>query len=327
MKGRVCSLSLLGILAAMGMVSAPYAAQVSPKFPAKPVRLVVPTPAAGVPDMLARMIAPKLGEIWGQTVVVDNRPGGSGVIANNVVAKAAPDGHTLLLTAGTFVVSAALNSQLPYHPFKDFAGVSQISSGTAVMVAPASLSVKTVPDLIALAKTSPGKIIFASNGISSGPFMQGEQFRIAAGLKLGHVAFAGTSQSLIETATGRVQFYVSTIAPALPFITDGRLVPLAIFTSPRSPMLPNVPLLEDTLPGIKRISTQGLLAPGGTPRVIVNQISKDIAYVLAMREIKEQFEKRGFAALPTTPEEYDRIMREQVEMISVLAKAAGIKSE
>lgn|GEM_PF-1164139 len=262
---------------------------------------------------------------WGQSVVVENRPGGSGVIANNLVAKAVADGHTLLLTAGTFVVSAAQNAQLPYDPFKDFTGITQISSGTAVMVVPSTLGVKSVPELISLAKERPGKVIFVSNGIASGPWLQVEQFRRAAGIReLGHVAYTGTAQSLIETATGRVHIYVSTIAPTLTFIKDGKLVPLAIYNPPRSPLLPDVPLLQDTLPGIKRMTAQGVLAPSATPRAIVNQISRDFARVLTLPEVKDQLASLGFTPLPTTPEEYDRINREQIAMIAGFLKAAGL---
>lgn len=318
-------LRVTAICVVVGVATAPVVGWTAQGFPVKPVRLVVPTPAAGVPDTLARIIGPKLAEHWGQPVVVENRPGGSGVIANNLVAKAAPDGHTLLLTAGTFVVSAAQNAQLPYDPFKDFAGVTQISSGTAVVVVPATLGVKSVPELISLAKAGAGKVIFASNGIGSGPWLNVEQFRRAAGIReLGHVAYAGTAQSLIETATGRVNFYVSTIAPTLPFIKDGKLVPLAIYNPPRSPLLPDVPLLHDTLPGIKRLTTQGVLAPGATPRATVNKISRDFAQVLALPEVREQLANRGFTPLPTTPEEYDRINREQIGTIAGFLKAAGL---
>ena len=190
-----------------------------------------------------------MGESWGQTVVVENRPGAGTTLGADVVAKAAPDGHTLLMNSAAFAVSAAVYQKLPYDPLKDFAPVSQVAAAPIVVVVAPTLGVKSIKDLIALAKAQPGQINFGSSGVGSSTHFAGEQFKLAAGLNVVHVPYKGPSEALLDTATGRIQYFPSPLVPALPFINDGKLLALGVTTAQRSPTLPRPTVAEAGLPG------------------------------------------------------------------------------
>ena len=311
------------VLAGSTVATGPASAQ--QKFPSKPIRLVVGFAPGSGADAYARMIGQKMSESWAQPVVVDNRPGAGGVLAAAQVAKAAPDGHTLLF-GSNFAISAALQPNLPYDPFKDFAGVTQIGFGTQVLVVAPALDVKSVKDLIALAKAQPGKIIFGSPSAGGPTHLSGARFNLAAGIKVVHVAFKGSPEAMIEVLAGRTHYSVLPLVTPLPYIKDGKLLALAVNTAQRSPVLPDVPALAETLPEFKRPETStGLLVPAGTPRPILNQISKEIARILDLPDIKERLQFIGFAPAPTTPEEYDKILREQIETLTKLVRDAGLR--
>ena len=307
---------------AMGVAVAPAQAQ---KFPSKPVRVLVANPPGSQGDTLARMITQKLSDIWGQPVVVDNRTGGIGTVAGSTVVKSAPDGHTLLFTAG-FPISAVLQTNLPYDPLKDFAGVAQIGIGTQVLVASPVLGVKTVKDFIALAKTQPGKIIYGSSAVGTGSHLNGARFALAAGIKVVTVAFKGGPEATIELMAGRTHFSSVTLFSALPFVSDGKLVALAVAIPQRSPLLPDVPALAETFPDFKRPeNTTGILAPAGTPRPILTQISRDVARVLDLPEMKERLQGMGYFTAHASPEEFDKILRAQIETLSKVVKDLGLR--
>jgi len=294
-------------------------------YPSKPVRIVVPFSAGSATDISARMIGPRLSERWGQAVIVENRPGAGGTLAAAAVAKATPDGHTLLLISAAFAIGAVLNANLPYDPLKDFVGVTQIGFTTGVLAVAPALGVKSVKDLIALAQERPGKILFGSAGAGSGLHMTAERFRFAAGINAVHVGFKGQPEMLIEILAGRVHYGFPSLGPALPFIKDGRLLALAVVTPQRSPLLPDVPAMAEVLPGFERDATHALLAPAKTPRHIVNQISKDVARVLDLPDVKQQMQAMSFVPAPTTPEEYDRILRGLIVTFTKVARDAGLK--
>ena len=303
---------------------APVYAQTQQKFPSKPVRVVVPNPAGSQGDALARLIAQKLSDRWGQPVVVDNRTGGVGTVAGSTVVKAAPDGHTLLQTAG-FSISAVLQTNLPYDPLKDFAGVVQIGIGTQVLVVAPALGVKSVNDFIAFAKTQ-GKIIYGSSAVGTGSHLNGARFALAAGIKAVTVAFKGGPEATIEVMAGRVHYSSVTLFSALPHVNDGKLVALAVATPQRAPQLPDVPALAETFPDFKRPeNSTGLLAPAGTPRPILVQISNDVARVLDLPDIKERLQGMGYFSAPSTPEEFDNILRAQIETLSRVVTDAGLR--
>ena len=294
-------------------------------FPNKPVRVVVPNPAGSQGDTVARMVAQKLSESWGQSVVVDNRTGGVGTVAGSTVVKSAPDGHTLLQTAG-FPISAVLQANLPYDQLKDFVGVAQIGIGTQVLVVAPSLGVKTVKDFIALARAQPGKLLYGSSAVGTGSHLNGARFALAAGIKLVTVAFKGGPDATIELMAGRTHFSSVTLFSALPFVNDGKLVALAVATPQRSPLLPDVPALAETMPDFKRPeNTTGLLAPAGTPRAIRARISKDVARALDLPDMKERLQGMGYFPAPSTPEEFDTILRAQIETLSKVVKDAGLR--
>lgn len=304
----------------------PTLAQTPPKFPIKPIRFVLATtPSVAGTDALARMIGEKLKVSWGQPVVVDNRPGAGGMLAASAVAKAIPDGHTLFLVSG-FAITAVMQPELPYDPLKDFTGVTQIGHGTAVMVATPTLGVKSVEDLIAIAKAQPGKIIYGSGRPGSGDHLTGTRFIRATGIKVVNVAFKGSPEATLEVLAGRTHYAFVSFGAALPYIQDGKLLALAV--TRRSPLLPDVAALEEKLPEFKRTTTSwGLLAPSATPRPVVHQISKEIARILELADIKARLPALGLDVATTTPEEYDKIVREQIKIISELAREIGIKKK
>jgi tripartite-type tricarboxylate transporter receptor subunit TctC len=295
------------------------------KFPSKPIRLLVSTSPGTPPDTIARMMGEKMSASWGQPVVVDSRPGAGGALAAGMVAKAAPDGHTLLMVSG-FAITAALQPNLPYDPLKDFARVGQLGNmGSGLFVAPA-LGVKSVKELIALAKAQPGKIIYGSNQAGSGSHLTGARFIRAAGIKVISVAFKGSPEATIEVLAGRTHYTLGPLATALPFIKDGKLLALAVMS--HSPLLPEVPTLTETLPEFKRTDgSYGLLAPAGTPRPILHQINQEAARILDLPDIKARLQPMGFVAATSTPEEYDRILREQIEVISGVARDLGLNAK
>ena len=308
------------------LAASPVFAQAQQKFPVKPVRLVVPFSPGSQSDVLARVIGPKLSETWAQPVLVETRTGAGGTIAAALVAKATPDGHTLLVSSTAFVISAALQPSLPYEPLKDFVGVTQLGYSTSALVVAPSLGVRSVKELIALAQAKPGQVLFSSSGAGGGSHMLGERFRFAAGIKVQHVGFKGAADAVLEVMAGRVHFCIQSLAAGLAFIRDGRLLALAVVTPQRSPLLPDVPAMAEVLPGYERDGSFPLLAPSGTPRAVRNQISADVARVFDLPDIKERLQGMGFVPAPTTPEEHDRILRAQIAAFTKIAAATGLRT-
>ena len=266
--GGACLIAAL-IAPAAAQTRAPDPGQV---YPARPIRIVVPFTPGSATDFFARLIGPKMMESWGQQVVVDNRPSAGGVVAGDIVARAAPDGHTLMLTSSAFAGSAALYSKLPYDSIKDFAGITQIASNPNMLVVAPSLGVKTLKELIALARQKPGQLNFGSAGIGSGIHYTMELFNLAAGIKAVHVPFKGSPEVVTETAAGRLHYSFVPMPPSIPFVKSGRLLGLAVTTATRSHMLPDVPTVaEAAIPGFEYDGWFGLLAPSATPRAIVNK--------------------------------------------------------
>ncbi len=298
-----------------------------PKYPTKPIRMIVPSSAGGTQDTLARLFAPRLGERLGQPVVVENRPGAGGMIGASMVAKATPDGYTLLLGGPGFAVNAGVREQLPYDPVKDFSGVAQIGYSTTVLVVSPSLGVKSVKELIALAHAQPGKMLFGSSGGGSATFMNAERFRMAAGIKAAHVGFKGQPEFLLEIAAGRIHYGVGGLGPSLSFIKNNQLLPLAVTTIKRAPLLPDVPTATEVLPGWGRDGSQGILAPSATPRAIVQQINKEAARILDTADVRDKLLGVDFNILTSTPEEYDKMLRADIATFTRIAKEAGLRTK
>ena len=304
----------------------PCLAQSKPNYPTKPVRIVVGFSAGSATDITARMIGPRLSEKWGQPVIVENRPGAGGTLAAAVAARATPDGHTLLLISASFAIGAVLHASLPYDPLKDFTGVAQIGATSGALTVAPSLGVRSVKELIALAQERPGKIFFGSAGAGSGIHMTAERFKMLAGIKSVHVGFKGQPEMLIEILAGRVHYGFPGLGTSLHFIMDGRLLALAVVTTKRSPLLPAVPTMAEGLPGFERDATHALLAPAGTPRYVLNKVSSDVASVLDLPEVKQQMQAMTFEPAPTSPEEFDRILRSMIDTFTKVAKASGLRA-
>ena len=298
------------------------------KFPIKPVRVVVAFTPGGTTDILARMITQGMSEAWGQPLVIESRPGASGTLAASSVAKSAADGHTLLATSGAFAITAVANTNLQYQPLKDFSSVGEIGYGTTVLAAAPSLGVKTVKELIAHANTRAGKpLVFGSVGAFSTTHLNAERFRLAAGIKAQHVGFKGQSEFVIEIVAERIHFGSPGLIVALPFIRDGKLTALVVASTQRSPLLPDVPSAPEALPGWGRDGTQAWLAPAGTPLVIRQQISKEMARNLALPDVRTRLNNMGFQITPTTPEEHERSLRADIDMFARIIREAGLKSK
>ncbi|HTD90899.1 MAG TPA: tripartite tricarboxylate transporter substrate-binding protein [Burkholderiales bacterium] len=308
----------------MILLSSPLLAQPAAKYPLKPVRML--SGAFGSPsDILARTIGPKLSELWGQPVVIENRPGAAGTIAAAILAKAAPDGYTLLLISAQFTIGAAMTPNLPYDPLKDFAGVTQIGFSTSVLPVLPTLGPKTLKDFIAYAQARPGKILFSSGGAGSSTHLNTERFNYAAGIKAVHVGFKGTPDALIEVAGGRVQYCIVGLGSAMPLIKNGRLLPLAVSTPQRSPLLPDVPAIAEVVSGYGRDGSHSLIAPAGTPLAIRSQVSRDVARIFEQPDVREKLLAQDYHPAPTTPLEHDKILREQIQTFSDVARRLGLK--
>jgi tripartite-type tricarboxylate transporter receptor subunit TctC len=314
-------------LAALALFSTVCAAQPQ-HFPNKPIRMIVGfTPGSEI-DVVARLLNQEISENWGQRVVVDNRTGAGGTVGGAIAATAAPDGYTLFFNSVSHTASQALYSKLPYDTLRDFAGVSQATSAPNVLVVAPTQGIKSVKELLALARQKSGQINFGSAGVGSGTHITGEMFRLAEQLNVSHVPYKGVPELLADTVTGRIHYSFSPIGNTLPFVKDRRLIALAVTTTVRSPSLPEVPTVaESAIPGFEWDQWYGLFAPAKTPRAIVNQLSKEMARVLALPDIRERLAFRGSVPKPSTPEQFDKFVRAEVEKVTKAIKAGGIKIE
>ena len=310
---------------ALPFVAAPAAAQ---PYPSKSIRMVVPFTPGSATDIVARMLAPKLLESWGQQVVVDNRPSAGGTVAGGIVASAPPDGHTLMLSSSQFAGSAALYTNLPYDTLKDFAGVTEIAVTPMLIAVAPSVGIRSLKELIALAQQKPGQINFGSSGIGSGTHVGGELFKLTAGINVVHVPYKGTPEALNDAIAGRINYVVTSVLPAIPIVRSGRLTALAVTTRERMPALPEVPTIaEAALPGFDYGGWYGLVAPARTPRAVINKLSQEIGRILRLPDIVERLASQGATPKPTTPEEFDRLVRDEIAMRARVFKASGAKPE
>jgi len=290
--------------------------------------MIVPLSAGSASDILARQLAAKLSESWGQPVVVENRPGAGTTLGADAVAKAQPDGHTLLVNSAAFAASAAIYPRLPYDPLKDLAPISQVAIAPIIVMVAPSLGAKSIKDLVELAKTQGGRMNFGSAGVGSSTHFAGEQFKLAAAINAVHVPYKGPSEALLDTLTGRIQYCLSPMLPALPFITDKRLLALGVTTAERSPMLPDVPTIAEAgVPGFEYQDWWGVFAPAATPPAVIEKINKDIVRVLASSDVRKQLQGQGAEARSSAPQEFAGFVRTKIEAARQVAKVAAIRSE
>ncbi len=316
---------MLAGLAAIALAQ-PAAAQ-APAYPTKAIRLVVPFPPGGATDILARNVAQKLSETWGQSVVVDNRPGAGGNIGSELVAKAAPDGYTLEMgTVGTHAINASLYSKMPYDHVKDFAPIILVAGVPNVLVVNPSLPVNSVQELIAYAKANPGKLNFASSGPGTSIHLSGELFKVMAGVQMTHVPYKGSAPALQDLLGGQVQLMFDNLPPSLPQIKGGKLRALAVTSLTRAPALPDVPTIaESGLPGFEASSWFGILAPAGTPPAIIAKVNAEVAKWLASPEGKDKLVAIGANAGGGSPEDFARHIQAETAKWAKVVKESGAK--
>jgi len=297
-------------------------------YPNKPVKVVVPFTPGSATDILARTLGQKLSEQWGQPVIVENRAGAGGTIGAGVVAKSPPDGYTLMVHSSGHAVNASMYPTLPYDTTKDFVDVATLGGQPNVLVVAPASGLRTVADLIAAAKKSPGALNYGSAGIGSGTHVNAEKFKLAAGIDAVHIPYKGTPEAITDTMTGRVTYFFSPISSALPNIREGKLVALGVSTAKRSSALPNVPTIaESGLPGFDYNLWVGLWAPAGTPQDIVDKINADVAKVLAMPDVRERLAALGAEPMVMTSADFRKFMREEIDDAAKVVKAAGIKAQ
>ena len=298
------------------------------EFPARTVRVIVPVSPGGGSDLFGRVIARKLTESWGQQVVVENRPGAGAVIGTELVARAAPDGYTLLVVASTHSINPSFYRKLPYDPVKDFAAVSLVGETPNVLVAHPSLPVRSAAQLIALARKRPGELAFGSAGVGQTTHLAAELFKSMAKINVVHVPYKGSGAAEIELAGGHVHFIIDSMPAAMPNIRSGRTLALATAGARRSPTLPDVPTVaESGLPGYKFGVWLGILAPAGTPQPVVARINKELVRVMALPDVKEVLFGQGAESRTSSPQEFSDYIRTQIDLFAKIVKDAGIKPE
>ena len=290
-------------------------------YPNQVVRIVVPFSAGSITDGLARILADKLGDLWKQQVIVENRPGLPGTTA---VAKSAPDGYTLMLTSNGHTIASAINKSIQFDPVKDFAGVSRVAAVPLVAIVPPDFPGKTLKDFIAAANEKPGQLNFSSAGIASTSYLSAEILKQDAKINIQHVPYKGAPEATTAVIRNDVQMYMAPIPSTQELTATGKVKALAINSAKRVPQLPDVPTVAETLPNYKYKSWFGVLAPAGTPQAILTKVSEDIAKVLEMPDVREKLLAQGSIPSPTTPAEFDAINKSDTERYGKILKDAGI---
>jgi tripartite-type tricarboxylate transporter receptor subunit TctC len=319
--------ALLAAMAA-GHAARPADGAAAADFPGKPIRIVVGFTPGGGPDITARFIAQKLTESWRQNVVVDNRPGAGGTIAAQTVARANPDGYTLLSVSSAHAVAPAVYAKLPYDTRKDLAGITLTASSKYLLVVAPALGVKTLKDLLALAKAKAGQLNFSSAGVGSGTHFAGEQFKSMAAINVVHVPFKGIPEALTETMTGRVQFFMAPIANAVNLVKEGKLVALGVSSVQRDPLVPDVPTVAEAgVPGYHSELWFGLLTTRQTPRAIVGRLNREITRILNEPDLRQRWTPLGLEPRPTTPEQFDKLISDEIAAFTAIARAANIRAD
>lgn len=296
-------------------------------YPARPVRLIVPYPPGGASDLHARHLAAKMTDLP-QPVIVENRPGAGGNVAFDYVAKAAPDGYTLLWGAGSMTVAPALTANLPFDVAKDYAPISLVVVVQNVLMVPAGAPWKSVPQLIAAAKAQPGKLNYASSGAGAIPHLSMELLKSMAAVEIMHIPYKGDAPAMIDLVAGRTDMYFATIAGGIQQIRAGRVRALAVSAKKRAAALPEVPTLDEAgVPGYEVASWFGVLAPAGTPRDIVNLMHAQVAKAVAQPDLREKYISLGSEPTSNTPQEFHALIRDSVAKFAQIARGAGIRPE
>ena len=296
-------------------------------YPSRPVRLLVPSTPGGSVDTLARAVASRLSEKWGQQVVVDNRPGAGGVIAADLTAKAPPDGYTLIMcTVASCATNVSLHRNLPYHPLRDFDPVTLVATQNLMLLVHPSLPASSVKDLVAAAKASPGKYSFASAGNGTGGHLSGELLKLLAGIDLLHIPYKGVASALIDVVSGQVSMTFASILSSLPQVKSGKVRALAVTGAKRSPAAPDLPtMMEAGVKGYESATWYGVLAPAKTPKDVVNRLNAEIVAILNQPEVRDRLSKEGADPAGTTPQQFGAYIKSEIDKWARVVKTANIQ--
>lgn len=296
-------------------------------YPSKAVRLVVPFAAGGSTDIMGRLVAQKLSEVWGQQVIVDNRPGGSTTIGTDIVAKSAPDGHTLLVTPAPFTIVPSLLKKLPYDPAKDFTPITLINTTPLVVIVHPGVPVKNIKELVALAKARPGVLNFGSSGSGGSNHLAGELFNAMANVKITHVPYKGNGPAMIDLLGGHIDMAYNGLTSAMQHIKSGKLRALGVTSLKRSAALPDMPTLDEQgLKGFQAVAWNGLTGPAGTPKAAVDRVAGDVARLMKSPELVEFLKREGSDPVGSSTAEYTAFLSNEIAKWKKVIERAGIKS-
>jgi len=294
-------------------------------YPTRPVRLMVPFPPGGATDIIGRLVAAKMQEVWGQPVVVENKPGAGTVVGTDYVAKSAPDGHTLGMVVTAFVINPSLRKDLPYDTLKDLAPVTHVSVQHLVMAAHPSLAANNIAELIALAKKDPGKLAYATPGSGTAMHLSVELLKTTAGIDLVHVPYKGGTPAQQDVVAGHVPILMDVLYAVTPLIKSGKIKVLALLSPRRAPESPEYPAVAETVPGVSALSIVGIVAPRATPRELVHRISTDIARAVKSSDLTERMKQQGMEPVGSPPEQFDALIRSEIEKWAKVVKLSGAK--
>lgn len=315
----------LGVLAIACCASAP--AMSAQDYPARPIRMVIGFAPGGTSDIVARILAPKLTERFRQPIVIDNRPGAGSAIASHIAAKAAPDGHTLVMISLAHAINAGLQKNLPYESQKDFAGVALVATAPLVLVVNNELAAKSVSELVALARAKPRQLNFGSSGIGGSSHLAAELLKWMAKLELTHVPYKGAAPALTDLMSGELQLLFPSLPTALPLIKAGRVRALGVTSAKRAPSLAHVPAIAEAVPGYEATNWYALLAPARTPKQIVETLNAATVQALRSPDVTEALVRQGADPMPSTPAEADRYLKTEIAKWTTVIQEAGIRPE
>ena len=296
-------------------------------WPNKPVRLIVPFPAGGATDIIGRLMAQKMSEVWGQTVIVENKPGAGTVVGTDLVAKAVPDGYTLGMVITAHVINPSLRRDMPFDTIKDLAGVTQVAQAHLVLAAHPAFEANSIAELVALARKHPGKYSYATPGSGTSMHLTMELLKTQAGIDLLHVPYKGGAPATQDVIGGRVPLLTDVHYAAAPNIKAGKLKVLALMSPVRPATSPELPVIAETVPGVSSISIVGIVAPSGTSRDLVQKISADIARAVKTSDLARRMIDMGMEPVGSTPEQYDALIKSEIEKWGPVVKASGAKAD
>jgi len=309
------------------LLIAPLAAAQTPQWPTKPVRMIVPFPPGGSTDVISRILGQRLAEGLGQTLVIDNRGGAGGNIGTDLAARSAPDGYTILMGTVTMSINPFLYPKMSHDVLRDLAPVSVVASAPQVLVVHPSFPAKTVKEVIDYARAKPGSINFGSSGNGTSGHLGIEMMKAATGIQVVHVPYKGAAPAMADLLAGQVQVMFETITTAVPQLKAGKIRGVAVAASKRSTLMPELPPITETIPGLDTTSWYGLVVPAGTPRAVISRLHAETVKALALPDVRERLAALGTEPVGNTPEEFDRYLRAEMAKWSKVIKAAGVKLE